>query len=384
MSVWLLLLLLSLIVAILAIIDISSGKVTFDGIKDHKHYAAIIVAACFAMAATLITAIQVASHRRYWAIPRIQIKIVRIILMVPIYAWSAWFGLVFVQLATYIDFIRVCYEAFVIFNFLLLLTRYLGGHEGAVAILQRSKDQEMSWPAPCCCCPRFHFSANFLFHIKRGTLQYVIFSPLAAFAAVILGALGYYDDGNFNFNQGYVYIALVQNCTQMVALYCLIWFYLVAKDDLAPFKPFAKFLVVKSVVFFTFWQGILINVLAKLGVIYDTGGFSAAQIQLGLQDFIICIEMLIAAAVHRWTFGVEPFRDGDIAKTLDEIRHRRQQTLGLSSSERSSPLESDLATVNPPFSFQALEEHASVQDALADDEDVVLEEVHQSAPSDSL
>jgi len=118
MAAWILLSLLTIIVAVLGLVEVISGKITFADLKDHKHAAAIAVAGCFALASTVITWLQVRAHHRYWTYPPAQVKIVRIILMVPIYAWSAWLGLVFVPLATYIDFIRVCYEAFVIFNFL--------------------------------------------------------------------------------------------------------------------------------------------------------------------------------------------------------------------------------------------------------------------------
>ena len=221
----------------------------------------------------------------------------------------------------------------------LLLTRYLGGHDGALLILRREQNRTMTWPSPCCCLPAFTFSENFLHHIKRGTLQYVIISPLASFVAVVLGAVGHYEDGVIDWYNGYVYVALVQNVTQMVSLYCLVWFYLMAKDDLAPFKPLAKFLVVKSVVFFTFWQGIFINILTKVGVISDSGDFSATEIQLGLQDFIICIEMFFAAAVHRWTFGHETFADGSFQRTLLQVLSKKQDAaaqLGVSVEESVS------------------------------------------------
>ena len=110
--------------------------------------------------------------------------------------------------------------------------------------------------------------------------------------------------------------------TQLVALYCLIWLYIILKDDLAPFKPLAKFLVVKSVVFFTFWQGIGINIMVRVGWITGRENFTAAEVQLGLQDFIICIEMFIAAAVHRYTFGHEMFADGSYEKMMEDCRAR--------------------------------------------------------------
>ena len=52
----------------------------------------------------------------------------------------------------------------------------------------------------------------------------------------------------------YLWITLVYNVTYTLALYALLLFYLGTHDLLAPFKPMLKFLVVKSIVFLTFWQ----------------------------------------------------------------------------------------------------------------------------------
>ena len=52
----------------------------------------------------------------------------------------------------------------------------------------------------------------------------------------------------------YLWITIVYNITYTLALYALLLFYLGTHDLLAPFKPMLKFLVVKSIVFMTFWQ----------------------------------------------------------------------------------------------------------------------------------
>lgn len=44
------------------------------------------------------------------------------------------------------------------------------------------------------------------------------------------------------------------NVTYSVALLALFMFYMGTHDLLAPFNPLMKFVLVKSVVFFTFWQ----------------------------------------------------------------------------------------------------------------------------------
>ena len=158
-----------------------------------------------------------------------------------------------------------------------------------------------------CCVPPVKPGNTFLYWLKYGTLQYTIISPIISIIAMVLNFFSLYGDGVFAYNRGYVYISFVQNCTQLISLYCLVWLYVAMKNELAPFSPMAKFLVVKSVVFFTFWQSVGLAVLVKASILTDTAEFDVGTLQVGLQDFIVCIEMFIAAAVHvRHTHHTQP------------------------------------------------------------------------------
>lgn len=88
----------------------------------------------------------------------------------------------------------------------------------------------------------------------------------------------------------YPYIAVVLNFSQSWALYCLVQFYAVTKDELAHIKPLYKFLTFKSIVFLTWWQGVAIAVLYALGL-FKSPIAQGLQFKSSVQDFIICIEV---------------------------------------------------------------------------------------------
>lgn len=91
-------------------------------------------------------------------------------------------------------------------------------------------------------------------------------------------------------NCRYPYFAAVLNFSQYWALYCLVEWYTATKDELAHIKPLAKFLSFKSIVFLTWWQGIMIAIMYSLGLVRSPLAQSL-ELKSSIQDFIICIEV---------------------------------------------------------------------------------------------
>lgn len=88
-------------------------------------------------------------------------------------------------------------------------------------------------------------------------------------------------------------MAVVLNFSQSWALYCLVQFYTATKDELAHIKPLAKFLMFKSIVFLTWWQGVAIALFYALGL-FKSSIAQGLQFKSSVQDFIICIEVNIS------------------------------------------------------------------------------------------
>jgi hypothetical protein len=83
--------------------------------------------------------------------------------------------------------------------------------------------------------------------------------------------------------------------------------------ELAPIRPFAKFLTVKAVVFLSFWQGQCILLLVKMKVIRvkeTWTDYDAADVATGMQEFAICIEMFFAAVAHAYAFPPSEYATG--------------------------------------------------------------------------
>ena len=139
--------------------------------------------------------------------------------------------------------------------------------------------------------------------------RYCVIKPVLALISFILGLVGSYGNGEFSVTRGYPYIAFVTNASQIWAMYCLILFYLALREDLAPIRPVPKFLVVKAVVFFTWWQSVLFAILEYEGVITGYDKYDAPTVETQMQDFVVTIEMVIAAIAHHFFFSFKDFYD---------------------------------------------------------------------------
>ncbi|MQM01757.1 hypothetical protein Taro_034515 [Colocasia esculenta] len=219
------------------------------------------------------------------------------------------------------EILRDCYEAFAMYCFGRYLVACLGGEERTIDFMNRQGGSGSKEPLLVHASEKgivkHPFPMNYILKpwrlgewfyliIKFGLVQYMIIKTFSALLAVILEAFGVYCEGEFKWTCGYPYMAVVLNFSQSWALYCLVQFYAVTKDELEHIKPLAKFVMFKSIVFLTWWQGVAIAILYSLGL-FKSPIAQSLEFKSSVQDFIICIEMGIASVVHLYVFPARPY-----------------------------------------------------------------------------
>ncbi|CAG9563279.1 unnamed protein product [Danaus chrysippus] len=263
----------------------------------------------FVLLAVPISIWQITQHIVHYTKPSLQKHIIRILWMVPIYALNAWIGLEFPEQSIYMDALRECYEAYVIYNFMKYLFNYLNDGQDLEALLETKP--QVYHIFPLCCLTPWEMGSEFVHNCKHGILQYTLIRPLTTVISIICDLSGVYGESDFSPNVAFPYIIAINNLSQFVAMYCLVLFYRANRAELKPMKPIGKFLCIKAVVFFSFFQGVIINILVYCGVIstiFDISDNDKIKIiSSKLQDFLICIEMFLAAIAHHYSFSYKPY-----------------------------------------------------------------------------
>jgi len=137
-----------------------------------------------------------------------------------------------------------------------------------------------------------------------------------AFIATFSQALGNYCAGELTaFHAGYPWITAINLISVTVAMYALVLFYVVAKEELKPYNVVPKFLSVKFIIMMSFWQSVAVAGLVKVNVIHNTTRWTSDNISTGVQSSLICVEMLIVAIWHLTAFNHVEFAAQGPSKT---------------------------------------------------------------------
>jgi len=89
-----------------------------------------------------------------------------------------YLGLIAPELSIYMNSLRECYEAYVIYNFMMFLLNYLNAEMDLEANLELKPQVHHFFPL--CCMRDWEMGREFVHKCKHGILQYTVVRPLTA------------------------------------------------------------------------------------------------------------------------------------------------------------------------------------------------------------
>ncbi|GAA6014948.1 hypothetical protein JCM11491_002367 [Sporobolomyces phaffii] len=315
----------------------SNGDLNFKA-----HDVGWLVAGLFSIVATWASVWLILKHLSFFYHPAEQRMIVRILFMPIIYAWCSFFSYYFVHQALYWQLGRDCYEAIIIGSFFYLLLSYLSNprptrdepfpqpykSEAERKAQLRSSVKNLHvkkwmWPLGFV---KWRLAGGgpeeghqFLWFMRILVGQYVVIRPLTTLASVIAEYTGYYCLSSWSPKFVHVWSSATITISVTVAMYAVLQLFVVLRPELSPYSPVLKFLAVKLVVFFTFWQESSLSLLVTVGVIQNRTYWSAEEIVVGLAGLLSCFEMMLFAFMHIKAFSYLPYRALAAPVSIDPI-----------------------------------------------------------------
>lgn len=315
--------------------------------------------AAFACAATAIaiSGTNIFKHLLHYTEPTLQKSIVRILLMVPLYALFSFLALSITEWTLFFDSIRDIYEAFVIYCFLNLVLSYCGGENACLSVIMQSPGAITHVFPLSCCLPQISLTARFLRACKQMTLQFVIIKPVMAIINLLVVAG--VPDGEESPRGWIITQAVVYNTSYTVALYGLMLFYKATRDHpgLHGQYPVLKFLSVKLVVFATYYQTVLVGIVP---------GVPERSLD-AFNNFLLCCEMVVFAILQYFAFSWKTFRDIEGNKS-PHIGSRHDSAFGGTTEMSASGAEPGSAGSNadPEAIARKAKDIINVQDVATD------------------
>ena len=279
----------------------------------------ICIILCF-----LTTFFQMYKHLRHYNNPAYQRKIIVILLMPPIYEIFSTLTIWVNDDKGYLLLIRDIYESFVIYAFFKLLCAYVGydpdrptrediDHK-VCEIMGEKGPHPHQFPFNYCLKPlnlvNYQEAHKVYRFCKFGILQYI---PIK----IILAGLTFVAVYKVGTGVLYDICGAIEFVVVCLALYWLVFFYHIFYADLKPFRPLRKLLIIKGILFLTFWQE---QVLNYCGVYMSTSRYippeNREDADVILSCLLVDIEMVIMSILTTFAFSYKDFCIGKEKKRM--------------------------------------------------------------------
>jgi len=291
---------------------------------------AILLSGFFTVIALIISTYQTFKHLLNYSNAFFQNKIMMILFMAPFYALTSFLTIVTRDSKGYFSLVRDIYEAVLIYAFFNLLSSYLAydaesksiDYDRIYNMLSNKGIQKHIWPMNYLMKDVkliSHVRGKWFFQTARlYILQYLAIKPTVTFILFIAYATDTWIFANV--------LKVLVFISVFMSVYFLVFFYQILRVELAYTKPLLKFISIKGVLFFTFWQDIAISIFKTPFLeLFGNPDEERSELLIGvLGCLLVCFEMVILSITSCIAFSYKDFKEiEEIEKVgIRDLGHR--------------------------------------------------------------
>ncbi|KAJ5720452.1 uncharacterized protein N7483_008386 [Penicillium malachiteum] len=315
----------------------------FLGNMTFYHFNIIVSGACTLITCILIFTLQM-QHATHFSVPCEQIKIMRIVHMLPAFSLTSLFAIIFPNSYVYLEGWTEVFQAIALYSFHMLLIDFLAPSEKQRDIFFENFKVKKSFKKG-----QYREGLSWLKLSYYCTLQYPIVVFLVAIGQSIAQAFNVYCLDSNKPGFAHIWLELLQEVSVTIAINAVIRFYANTKDYMKEHKPLLKLLSFKLIVGLIFLEQIIFMVLESSSIFKPTKKLSYADVHMGLPTMVICVQMVPFAIFMHFSFNKKPYIVKQSGQNFEMVPEADEKGRPIPRSYQGGPggLHAWLAYMNP-------------------------------------
>ncbi|KAF2803187.1 uncharacterized protein BDZ99DRAFT_491883 [Mytilinidion resinicola] len=266
------------------------GGGPFVGNLSFYHFNMIVSGACTAIVLFLTFGLM-GRHAMRMSNPEEQIKIMRIVNMIPSYQVLSFISICLPNSYVYLQGFTEVFQGIALYAFLMLLCHFLAPTDQGKVEFFSSLETKRQWQ------PKK----------KRNGL---------VFLSVVTQLLHMYCLGSTAPHLAHVWITAATSLSTSVAVNAIIQFYMNMKGYMKEHHPLTKLLAFKLIVGVVILEKILFLILEGINVLHNNETLTYVDVMMGLPEMIICVQMVPLCFLVLYAYRAKPYEISNAPRTV--------------------------------------------------------------------
>ncbi|BCS28397.1 OSTA/TMEM184 family protein [Aspergillus puulaauensis] len=293
----------------------------------------IVSGACTAIV-LLLTFGLMGRHATRMSNPEQQIKIMRIVNMIPSYQVLSFISICVPNSYIYLQGFTEVFQGIALYAFLMLLCDFLAPTDQDKVAFFCSLETKRQWQPK-----KKRNGLAFLSLTWWSVLQYPIITWITAVAQVVTQLLHRYCLGSNEPHFAHVWITVATSLSTSVAVNAIIQFYVNMKGYMKENHPLTKLLAFKLIVGLVILEKILFLILQGVNALQVNDTLTYVDVLIGLPEMVICVQMVPLCFLVLYAYRTKPYEISNAARTVT-LQPRAYQALESDHDEEALVSES--------------------------------------------